>query len=143
MNLNPRLQFRRFLFSSSPFRCWLPCSVKRPSPSATIVAGSEAPPPPSSLPLAPPISQSPTLTSPLSSSAIGAPFLPHGSPSASLLLPLLQIRHQDIIDRLDTSLNQNSQRHVHIFAWNHDFYRTELSSVVPDLSTRSEVNLLC
>jgi hypothetical protein len=49
MNLNPCLQFRRFLFPSSLFRCLLPCSVKRPSPSATIVTGSEAPPPPSSL----------------------------------------------------------------------------------------------
>ena len=47
MNLNSRLQFRRFVFPS-PFHCLLPCSIMRPSPSATTVAGFGAPPPPPS-----------------------------------------------------------------------------------------------
>ncbi|XP_022679310.1 plant cysteine oxidase 2 [Setaria italica] len=47
-----------------------------------------------------PISSLPTTTPPLASSITDAPRLPHRLHSASLLLPLLQIHHRDIIDIL-------------------------------------------
>lgn len=59
-----------------------------------------------------PISSLPTTTPPLASSITDAPRLPHRLHSASLLLPLLQIHHRDIIDILGTSYNLPGRVHV-------------------------------
>ena len=131
MNLNPRLQFRRFVFPS-PFRCLLPCSFKHPSSSAITVAGSGALPPPSSL------SPCSDYLSILDLNAAANLFSDRCSLSSSWIsirisLPLLRIRHRAIIDRSDPSLNRNPQGHVHVFAWNHSPFRMKSPSVVPDL----------
>jgi len=132
MNLNSRLQFRRFVFPS-PFHCLLPCSIMRPSPSATTVAGFGAPPPPPSS-----LSPSPTYLSVPDLNAAANLFSHRCSLSSSWIsirisLPLLRIRHRAIIDRSDPSLNRNPQGHVHVFAWNHSPFRMKSPSVVPDL----------